>query len=79
MLTIASKTTPSDATSFLIEDLRFAPLHSQEEVTVISVDAMLNLRPEENPDGVIIYIDSLAVFGQWCSRVGRRRFAPPPD
>jgi hypothetical protein len=79
MLTIASKATPADATSFLIEDLRFAPLHSQEEVTVIGVDAMLNLRPEEDPDRVVVHVDGLAIFGQWCSREGRRREAPPPN
>ena len=67
MLTIPGKATPADATSFLIENLRFATLHSQEEVAIVSVDAMLNFRPEEDPDGLIIYINSLAIFGQWRS------------
>jgi len=63
MLTIPGKATPADATSFLIENLRFATLHSQEEVAIVSVDAVLNLRPEEDPDRLVVYIDGLAILG----------------
>ena len=63
MLTIACKATPSDAISFLIENVHFAPLHSQEEIAIISVDAMLNLCPEEDPDGVVVHVDGLAIVG----------------
>jgi len=63
MLTVSGKTAPADATSLFVIYLCFTPLHSQEEVAIISVDAVLNLRPEEDPDGLIIYINSLAIFG----------------
>jgi len=58
MLTIGSKTTPTDPIALFVKDLCLAPFHRQVEVTIISVNAMLHLCPQEDLDRLIIYIDS---------------------
>ena len=45
VLTITSKSTLANAIPFFILDLCFTPLHCQEEIAVIGVDAVLHLRP----------------------------------
>ena len=79
MLTVPSKATPAEAIPSCILDLGFAPLHCQVEVAVIGVDAVLHFRPQEDLDGLIIYIDSFAIFNHCNYREGRRRSAPPPN
>jgi len=66
MLTITSKTTPANAISFFILDLGFTPLYRQEEVAIISVDAVLHFRPKEDLDGMIVYKDGFPIFGHGC-------------
>ncbi len=65
MLTIPSKTTPANAISPHVQNLRIPALNGKEEIAVIGVDAVLHFRPQEDLDGLIIYIDSLAIFGHW--------------
>ena len=78
VLTIPSKTTPANAIPFFILDLCFAPLHRQVEVAVIGVNAVLHFRPQEDLDGLTIYIDSFAIFDHCNYREGRRHNVPPP-
>jgi hypothetical protein len=69
MLTIPGKSTPANAISFFIQYFSFAPLHCQVEIAVKGVDAVLHLRPQEYLNGLVIYIDGLAIFGHWRLKV----------
>jgi len=62
MLTIPSKSTPSDATSLFIRNLCFAPLHRKEEITVIGIDAMLHFSPKKDRDGLVVDVDDFTFF-----------------
>jgi len=73
MLTVPSKATPAEAIPSCILDLGFAPLHCQVEVAVIGVDAMLDFRPQEDLDGMIVYKDRFPIFCHGWFSEGRRR------
>lgn len=62
VLTIRGKATPADTISLLIHDLGLSPLHSQVEIAVIGVHAVLHLCPQENRDRLIVYVNRLTVF-----------------
>lgn len=66
MLSIASKTTPTYPVSIFIHYFCFTPLHCQKEITVVGIDAMLHLRPEKNPDWLVVHIDGFAIRGHVC-------------
>ncbi len=64
MLTIINKTAHANAISHFVKDLRLAAFHRQEEIAIISVDAMMHLRPLEDLDGFIVYINGFTIFKQ---------------
>ena len=71
VLTIASKSTPTDPVSSLVNDLRLSFTHFQIKIAVVGIDAVLYFSPEKDRDGLIIDIDGFTIIGHLAAGNGR--------
>jgi hypothetical protein len=62
VLAITCETSPSDPVTSRVDNLCLAALNRQEEIIIIGIDTVLDLRPHEDLDRVVIYIYSFSIF-----------------